>query len=480
MHRQLRGTVIPDHVTRNTLAEIGLDGIHALIQQLLDLALEPFARIRIGEVHQTHARLPEVGLPDLAIRLPDQVTLLLAFLEHGAALADIRVDPRADMQALVLVQTLEGRFDIAEEPLIPFEIGPMKLAHPIAVVVESAQRDVAFGHAVDEGVDGLLVVLGGERGGQPQAVAPGRHVGGAAHQRGVTVEDLLGGRAIDHAEVDGFAGNGELHGLRVLGTDLERDVAAVVHQHAIAVRGHVERNILIPLLGGGAAILVPNVDGLAVLHIRAEALAETVNVLADAEMQLDAGEHVGFVVCGAIHGHTELADRLRGDVGQLVQRESAERLAGGFGEHLAVLVEEGQVPRRALDHLGGQAAGGQRDARTVLAHFAIAVAVRVGVDVSAVARLIGVQRESGLVGRALPMAGGHADHAFGGRGHVDVESGQVEGVVTAADHRGRGEDVQAFLVLADAELVGFACVQGVDAVAGQPVTIGELHCCCSW
>lgn len=49
VHGELRRAVIPDDVARDALAEIGLDGVHALIQQGLDLDLEPFTGGRVGE-----------------------------------------------------------------------------------------------------------------------------------------------------------------------------------------------------------------------------------------------------------------------------------------------------------------------------------------------------------------------------------------------------------------------------------------------
>ena len=231
------------------------------------------------------------------------------------------------MQALVFVQALQRGFDVAEETLVPLEIAPVELAHPVAVVVEGGQWNITLGHTVDEGVDGGLVVFGGERGGQPQTVAPCGHIRRASDELGVAVENLLGGGAIDHAEVDGLAGHGELHGLGVLGTDLKGDVAAVVDQYAIPIGGHVERDVLVALFGSGAAVLIPDVDALAVLDVRAEAFAQAIYVFADRQMQLDGGEHVGLVMGGAVHAHTEFADRLGGDVRPGTKIEPGQRLA---------------------------------------------------------------------------------------------------------------------------------------------------------
>ena len=377
------------------------------------------------------------------------------------------------------MQALQRGFDVAEETLVPLEIAPMELAHPVAVVVEGRQRNITFGHTVDEGVDGGLVVFGGERGGQPQTVTPCGHIRRTSDELGVAVENLLGGGAIDHAEVDGLAGHGELHGLGVLGTDLKGDMAAVVDQYAIPIGGHVERDVLVALLGSSAAILIPDVDALTILHVSAEAFAQAVYVFANRQMQLDGNEHVGFITGGTVHGHTEFADRLGGDVRFGTELESAQRLACGLSEHLAVLADEGQVPGGALDDLRGKSASGQRDVRAIDADFAITIAVRLNGHVITVAGFVGIERESGVFGGALPVFGTHTNHAFRRCGDVHIECGQVQGIVSAAHHGGRGEDVEAFGGGIRRQFVGFTSVEGVDAVTNHPVAVGELHCCCA-
>ena len=421
MHGELRRTVIPDHISWNALAEIGLDRVYTLVQQLLDLVLEPFTCFRVGEIHQPHARLPKIGLPDFAIGLLDKVAFLLAFLEHGTTLADVRINPCADMQTLILVQTLECGFDISEETLVPFEIGPMEFTHPVAVVVECAQRNIAFGHAIDEGVDGLLVILGSERSGEPQSIAPGGHVGRAADQLGIAVKNLLRRRTVDHTEIDGLPRHRELHGLSVFRSHFEGDVPTVVHQHTVSVGCHVERNVLIALLGSGTAVLIPDIDGLAVLYIRAESFAEAVHILANAEMQLDSGEHIRFVIGRAVHGHAKLTYRLCRHIGKLVQIETAKRLSRRFGKHFAIFSEERQIPWSALDHFRSQTASGQGHGGTILAHFAIAVAFRGCVHISATTWLVSVQRKSRIVSSPLPVPSPDANHTFRRRGHINVE-----------------------------------------------------------
>ena len=93
---------------------------------------------------------------------------------------------------------------------VPHEVAPVKLPHPEAVEVEHLQREVALGHAVDEFGDRLLVVLGGERGAQPQPERPGRRQRGPAGESGVLVEDFCGRGPIDHQIFQCFAGHTEL------------------------------------------------------------------------------------------------------------------------------------------------------------------------------------------------------------------------------------------------------------------------------
>ena len=268
-------------------------------------------------------------------------------------------------------------------------------------------------------------------------------------------------------------------GLGVLGTDLKGDMAAVVDQYAIPIGGHVERDVLVALFGSSAAILIPDVDALAVLDVRAEAFAQAIHVFTNRQMQLDGNEHVGFITGGTVHGHTEFADRLGGDVRFGTELESAQRLACGLSEHLAVLADEGQVPGGALDDLRGKSASGQRDVRAIDADFAVAIAVRLNGHVITVAGFVGIERESGVFGGALPVFGTHTNHAFCRRGDVHIECGQVQGIVSAAHHGGRGEDVEAFGGGIRRQFVGFTSVEGVDAVTNHPVAVGELHCCCS-
>ncbi|MGX1486372.1 hypothetical protein RKD45_005448 [Streptomyces griseus] len=120
----------------------------------------------------------------------------------------------------------------------------------------------------------------------------------------------------------------------------------MVDEDAVAAGGQVERDVLVRLLAAGAAVGLPHVDGLAVLHVRREALTEAVDGLPDAEVEL--GEHV---VAAVVDGGERAA------------------LAPGRGQDPAVPVEELQAEgalggepqgERAAGQLGGRALGAGR------------------------------------------------------------------------------------------------------------------------
>lgn len=60
-----------------------------------------------------------------------------------------------------------------------------------------------------------------------------------------------------------------------------------------------------------------------------------------------------------------------------------------------------------LDDLHGKSASGQRDIRAIDADFAITIAVRLNGHVITVAGFVGIERESGVFGGALPVFGTH-------------------------------------------------------------------------
>ena len=162
------GTVKPLDVGRDTLAEVGLKAVDADIHQPFQLVGIPPARIRVGEVVNRQPRLPFVPLPQGAVRTLEQIAPLSQLPEDRGFLADVWVNPHADLQPFLL-QAADHPFRVREGHRIPLEVAPLEGLHPEAVKVEHVQRQVPFGHAVDKAVDRRFVVVGGERGGEPQA-----------------------------------------------------------------------------------------------------------------------------------------------------------------------------------------------------------------------------------------------------------------------------------------------------------------------
>ena len=167
------GTVKPLDVRRDTLAEVGLEAVDADLHQAFQFVRIPPARVRVGEVVDRQPRLPFVPLPQGAVRALQQVALLFQLTEDRRFLADVRVDPHADLQPF-LFQAADHPFRVGEGHRVPLKIAPLEGFHPEAVEVEHVQRQVALGHAVDKAVDRRFVVVSGEGGGQPQAERPRR------------------------------------------------------------------------------------------------------------------------------------------------------------------------------------------------------------------------------------------------------------------------------------------------------------------
>ena len=257
------------------------------------------------------------------------------------------------MQALVVV-ALEHAHGVREDVGIPGEIAPVEALHPVAVEVEDGEGNVPLRHAVDEGGGGVLVIIGGEGGGQPQAEAPRGQQCRTAGQGSVQVQGALGITAVDHVIDQRFTLMGELDALHLLAGDLEAHVARILHQHAVAAVGHVEGDVLVGQLGGRAAVSVPHVDHLAVLDVRTEALAQAVDAFT--HVQLEGIAHVG----GAVGQE--------GAIGAVLGQGPAHAAPAGGGQHMiAHHVFHLPLTGRLAD-AGGQIAGGEGGILAVLGH----------------------------------------------------------------------------------------------------------------
>ena len=141
--------VIPD-IHRNPLAEVRLEAVDSQPAERAEFFLEPAVRVRIRKVHDPHAVLPVVGLPDaLPVRAHQQITMLHRFVEQGGILGDVRIHPDADLHTLLMVAP-DHSFRIRKLPAVPVEVAQAELSHPVAVIMENRQRNLPVLHPLDK------------------------------------------------------------------------------------------------------------------------------------------------------------------------------------------------------------------------------------------------------------------------------------------------------------------------------------------
>ena len=165
--------------------------------------------------------------------------------------------------------------------------------------MKDVQWQIALGHAVDKAVDRRFVIIGGERRGQPQAERPGGRQRGTASELGITVQHVLRRWAVDDEIFQILAFHAELHFRHFLRADFKRHALRMVHQYAVTAVGDIEWDVLVRLLGAGAAVTVPGFYRLPVTHQRGKALAQAVYRFPDAEIQ--ALKHIVAPAVGILH-----------------------------------------------------------------------------------------------------------------------------------------------------------------------------------
>ncbi len=400
----------------------------------------PGAGLRVGEVHDRHARLPEIGLPHAAVGPLDEVAARGALGEEARTLADVGVDPDADLESS-RVETREHARRIGKHARVPLEVAPVEFAHPEAVEVEDMQRQVALLHALDELRAGRLVIVGRERGGQPEAEGPGGRQRGAAGERGQAGEDLFRRRPGDHEILQALAGDAELHARHLLRGDLEGDRAGLVDEHAVAAVRQIKRHALVGLLARGAAVLVGVLHHLAVFHEGGEALAQAVNALADAKRELLVDKRVAPVALEIAHAAPAAA-----------------------GQHAPPGLE-GDLPAVLVLNARGDPAGMKQG-------------VRIGLldthrDARVVARL---ERDDGAGLAAVgEVVDAHADHALHRRAQRDRQQRALQRVAAVADGTRRRMHDESVRVGVERDVVRLRGIVGGYARLKQPLAVGEFH-----
>ena len=76
LHR-IGAVVVNDAFSGDPLANVGLDCVHAHVEESSDMTGEPLAGGWIGKIHYGHARLPKIGLPNRAVGALDETTRTL-------------------------------------------------------------------------------------------------------------------------------------------------------------------------------------------------------------------------------------------------------------------------------------------------------------------------------------------------------------------------------------------------------------------
>ncbi|MNI25896.1 hypothetical protein D3C73_795750 [compost metagenome] len=191
------------------------------------------------------------------------------------------------------------------------------------------QRQIPFGHAFYEGIDSRFIVVGSERSRQPQAESPCRRQRRLAGKGGIFSNNLLNGRSLDDKVLQALACYAELGFFHFFRSDFIRNQFRVVNKYAVAFACYVERNVLVGLLGAGAAIFIPDVYHLSVFDKSGKAFAQTIDEFAYAEIQLFTHERVAVLVCNVGHrfetaaGNTLVAPvKVHGPVSALVDHHT--------------------------------------------------------------------------------------------------------------------------------------------------------------
>ena len=164
------------------------------------------------------------------------------------------------------------------------------------------ERDPSVEHAVDKAHDCLLVIVCRERGGQPHSKSPRCGKPGLSCDIRVSSEDVLHPGTVDQEVVQIGASDGKLSFCDHFGADLKLYVLRMIYEDAIAFARYIKWNVLVTLLRAGAAVRVPDLHALTVFDKRGEPLAETVDLLVDADAKLLA--HVSVVVVSPVVSHS--------------------------------------------------------------------------------------------------------------------------------------------------------------------------------
>ena len=175
-----------------------------------------------AEIHDSHAGLPKIRLPDGTIGPFDEIAMSRGLGKESRALSNVGVDPYADLQAAV-VESPQHSERIGKDERIPLEVYPLKFAHPKAVEVKDVQRQVPSLHPINKAVDGGLIVVCRKRSREPQTERPRRRQPGRPVRAVSLPKNLFRCRPVNQEVFKPFTFERELDPRHLFGRNLKGD-----------------------------------------------------------------------------------------------------------------------------------------------------------------------------------------------------------------------------------------------------------------
>ena len=219
---------------------------------------------------------------------------------------------------------------------------------------------------------------------------------------------------------------------------------------AVAAARQVKRNVLVGLLGAGAAVCVPDLHALAVFHEGAEALAKAVDLLVHGQAQLLA--HVGGVLRTAVIGVIAVPGCL--DIGQVAAEALREEPAVLVILHAPAFLVDDELCGAAGDGDGAGRLGKGSPAR----------------DLGSCLREPEL-RSLAHCSQMVPSL--HPDDVRSRRGDPDRQVDALQGISSPLDSPCRRYDPDRALLLSD--LVSLLGRKAGTALLIQPVAVSEFH-----
>ncbi|MNE38027.1 hypothetical protein D3C80_1319070 [compost metagenome] len=217
----------------------------------------------------------------------------------------------------------------------------------------------------------------------------------------------------------------------------------MVHQHAVAAIGEIERDIFIRLFSAGAAVAVPGFDGLAVTHQRRETLSKTVHRFAHAQIQ--TLKHIITVGVAVLH------------VAVIFELTAGDPLP---------VTQEIQRPGFAFGHPRADASAFQ------LGKFCVVLDLHVYVfqNIERIMRAV--------IQRALEMLDAHADDPFlrSKQAHRKHQGIELPGALAHVTRRHVHHKVVALLL----HVKHLYRIRHVQTRLNEPVSITDFHLFSSW